>query len=58
MVSVNDFWFRRRLPRTFASSSAFPEMFVFYIGMIVSTVLPSLVPRQRIDDCFEIHILY
>ena len=42
--------------RTFASSSVFPEKFVFYMGMIVSTVLPSLVPQKRIDDCFEIHL--
>ena len=28
------------------------------MGMIVSTVLPSMVPLQRIDDCCEIHILH
>ena len=28
------------------------------IGMIVSTVSPSVVPLQRIDDCFEIHVLH
>ena len=44
-------------PRTFVSSFAFPGKCLFYMGMIVSTVLPSLVPLQRIDDCFEIHIL-
>ena len=26
--------------------------------MIVSTVLPNLVPQHRIDDCVEIHILH
>ena len=41
-----------------ASSSGIPEKFLFYIGVIVSTVLPSLVPLQRSDDCFEIHILH
>ena len=44
--------------RTFASSSVLPEKFLFYMGMIVSTVLPSLVPLQRIDDGFEIHTLH
>ena len=28
------------------------------MGMIASTVLPSLVPLKRIDDCVEIHILH
>ena len=45
-------------PRTFVSSFVFSEKFLFYMGMIVSAVLPSLVPLQRIDDCFEIHILH
>ena len=29
----------------------------FYMGMIVSTVLPSLVPLRQIDDCFAIRFL-
>ena len=44
--------------RTFVSSFPFPGKFSFYKGKIVSTELPRLVPRQRIDDCFEIHILH
>ena len=36
----------------------FPEKFSFCTDKIGSTELPSLVPRQRIDDCFEIHILH
>ena len=36
----------------------FPERFLFYMGMIVSIVMPNLVPLQRIDDCVEIHILH
>ena len=35
----------------------FPEKFLFYMGTIVTTELPGLAPRQRIDDCVEIHIL-
>ena len=31
---------------------------LFYTGMIVSTVLPSLVPLHRIHDCLEIHFLH
>ena len=36
-------------------SFALPEKFSFDMGKIVPTVLPSLVPLQRIDDCVEIH---
>ena len=36
------------------TSQQFLEKFLFYKGTIVSTVLPSLVPLQRIDDCVEI----
>ena len=39
--------------RTFVDSLAFPEKFSFYMGATVSTELPSLVPLQRVDDCFE-----
>ena len=44
--------------RNFIGSSGFPVKFLFYMGRIVSIVLPGLVPPQRIDDCFEIHILH
>ena len=30
----------------------------FFVNMIVSTVLPGLVPQQRIDNCVVIHIPY
>ena len=58
IVSVNDFWFPRQLHWTFVTYFSFPEKFLFCMGMIVSTVLPSLVPLPRIDDCVEIHILH
>ena len=57
IVSVHDFLFPRRLQELSQAPLRFPEKFLFYIGVIVSTVLPTLVPLQRIDDCFEIHIL-
>ena len=44
-------------PRTYASSLAFPEKLPFYMGKIVSTEEPNLVPPQRIDDYVETHIL-
>ena len=44
-------------PRTFVSSFAFPVKFLFYMGIIVSTVLTSHVPLQRNDDCCEIHVV-
>ena len=34
----------------------FFEKFLFYMGRIVSTEWPSLVPPQRIDDCVEIQL--
>ena len=40
------------------SSIPFLEKILFHMGIIVSTVFPSLVPLQRIDDCVEIHILH
>ena len=45
-------------PKTFGSSFLFLEKFWFYTGMVVSTDLSSLVPLQRIDDCFEIIFLH
>ena len=45
-------------PRTFVSTFAFPEKFLFYMGMIGSIGWPSLVPPQRIDDYVETHILH
>ena len=51
--SVSDFWFPRRLQELLQALFSFPEKFLFYMGMIASTVLPSLVPLQRIDDCFR-----
>ena len=35
------------------ASSGSPGKFLSYTGMIVSTVLPSLVPPRHIDDCFR-----
>ena len=43
-------------PRTFVSSFLFPEKFWFCTDMIESIELPNLVPRQRIDECLQIHI--
>ena len=57
IVSVNDCSVSSSAPRFFVSSSSFPEKFLFYMGMIISTELPSLVPLQRVDDCVEIHFL-
>ena len=45
-------------PGTSSGSSGSPKKFSFCTGMIVSTVLPSLVPRLHIDDCFAIHFLH
>ena len=50
IVSVNDLWFPRRLQGTSLGSSGSPGKFLFYTGMIVSTVLPNLVPPRHIDD--------
>ena len=58
IVTVNDLRHPIRAPRTFASSFVFPEKFLFRTGMIASTELPSLAPRQRICDCFAIHFLH
>ena len=64
MLTYNDFKIGLRLlvslsaPSTFVSSFLFPEKFLFCTGMIESIELPSLVQRQRIDDCFEIHTLH
>ena len=46
-------------PRTSVSSIPFPEKFFFFCtGRFVTTVLPSVVPLPRVDDCVEIHILH
>ena len=42
---------------TFVHSFPIPEKFWFCTDNIASIELPHLVPRQRIDDCFKIHIL-
>ena len=55
IVSVNDFGFPGRLQELLQALFRFLRSFLFYMGMIVSTVLPSFVPQQRIDDCVEIH---
>ena len=45
-------------PRTSSSSSGSLGKILICTGMIVSTVLPSLVPPRHIDDCSAIHFLY
>ena len=45
-------------PGTSLGSSGSPGKFLFYIGRIVTTVLPSLVPPRHIDDCGVTHILH
>ena len=57
IVSVNDFRFLAGSNKCCKLLCGSREV-LFYMGMIVSTVLPSLVPPQRIDDCVEIHILH
>ena len=57
-VSVNDFWFPGRLQELLHALWCFLRRFSFYVGRIVSAVLPSLVPPPRIDDCVEIHSLH
>ena len=37
--------------RTSLGSSGSPEKFLFYMGRIVTTELPNLVPPRHIDDC-------
>ena len=57
IVSVNDF----RLPiglQELLQASEFPEKFLFCTDMIGSMGWPSLAPRLRIDDCFEVHNLH
>ena len=58
IVRVNDLLVSTSAPRTFVSSFSFPEKFLFCTDKIGPTELPSLAPRQRLDDCFEIHILH
>ena len=55
VVSVNDFWFPRWLQELCVSFFLLPEKILFYMCMIVSTVLPRLALPQRIDDCCETH---
>ena len=57
IVSVNDL-VCLSAPGTSVGSSTFSEKFLFYMGMIVSTELPNLVPQQRSDDCVGIRILH
>ena len=52
------FGFSRRLQGTSSGSSGSPGKFLFYIGRVVTTVLPSLVPPRHIDDCGVTHILH
>ena len=56
--SVNDFTLPIWLQELVQALLCFLRSFRFYMGVIVSTVLSSLAPLQRIDDCFEIHILH
>ena len=58
IVSVNDLWNSSSVPETEVGSSGSPGKFLFYTCMIVTTVLPSLVPPRHIDDCFAIHFLH
>ena len=41
---------------TFVSSFPSHEKFVFHTDKIESLEWQDLVPRQHIDDCFEIHL--
>ena len=45
-------------PRTSLGSSGSPGKILICTGMIVSTVLPSLVPPRHIEDCSAIHFLH
>ena len=58
IVIITDFRFPRRLQELFEALFCFLRSFLFCTDMIESTVLPNLVPRQLIGDCFEIHILH
>ena len=51
---MNNFWLLRRLYRTSVNSSPSPVKFWFDTD---STEWRELVPRQRIGDCSEIHVL-
>ena len=50
-------WVSSLAPRTSLGFSFFPEKFLFCTDTTGSIGWPSPAPRQRIDDCFEIHIL-
>ena len=45
-------------PGTSLGSSGSPGKFLFYMGRIVTTALPNLVPPRQNDDCYEIHFLH
>ena len=45
-------------PGTSLGSSGFLEKFLCYMGGIVTTELPNLVPPRPIDDCYAIHFLH
>ena len=51
IVSVNDFRLPRRLQELLQALLRFLRSFCFYTGMIVSTVLPSLVPPHAQLNC-------
>ena len=51
-------WVSSSAPGTSLGSSRSPGKILFYTGIVLSTVLPSLAPRLRIDDCSAIHFLH
>ena len=55
---MNDFWVSSSTPGTSVGSCGFPEKFLFYTSMIVTTELPNLVLQWRIDDCVGKRILH
>ena len=44
--------------KTSLGSSGSPDKFLIYMGRIVTTALPNLVPPRHIDDCYAIHCFY
>ena len=57
-VSVNDFWFPRRLQGLLQALFRILRSFGFTWVMIESIELPDPLPQQHIDDCFENHIFH
>ena len=53
-------WLSAFLKAQWISADSFPfsVKFLFYTDTLESIVLPNLVPRLRIGDCFEIHNLH